>query len=426
MDYTKRLKSHHEVTKSLEYIFISNEDKKKYVTKLLTEKPNRPRSIYIHVPYCRKICSFCNMNTGYVDESIKDYHKLIIESIKAISKYPYIQGKDFDSVYFGGGTPTILSHRQIDEILKTIHEYLPISKQAEISMETSISELTEDKLYVMKENGVNRFSIGIQSFVDNTRGIFNRIGDGQRAVKKIEKIMDMGFENTNIDLIYNYPEQSMDELNYDLDIIKSLDIAGISMYSLILHEKSLLQSQIKEGIIPNIPDISMERELFGTIYGELMKDKFKVLELTKMVKENRDEYRYIKINNRGGDCLALGIGAGGKLGNYKYFNMTTKHMIDRNSAPISFMGKIVTDEYEKIDRIIGEMQFGKIDFKEIQDATNFNFQDKCSDFIGRLQAENLVNLNENGFVLNEDGVFWGNNICRELTMNLIEIFKEKY
>ncbi|MCK4258615.1 MAG: radical SAM protein [Halanaerobiales bacterium] len=161
MVYEKRYKSHHDSTNLLKHTFISNEDPQNYITNLLATEAKKPRSIYIHVPYCTKICSFCNMNRGLLNKDINDYHTLLIDSIKKVYDYLYLQSKEFESIYFGGGTPTTLSAKQIEEVLQTIFDYLPISSNAEISFETSITELTEDRLVVMKEMGVNRFSIGV-------------------------------------------------------------------------------------------------------------------------------------------------------------------------------------------------------------------------------------------------------------------------
>ena len=149
MNFTKRYKSHHDSTALLKKSFTSNGNVKEYLADLLTKQPKNPRTIYIHVPYCRKICSFCNMNRRHVNQTIEDYHMIIIESIKKVSKYPYIQGKDFQSIYFGGGTPTTLSAVQLEAILKAIYDYLPVSPGAEVSIETSISELTDERLIVM-------------------------------------------------------------------------------------------------------------------------------------------------------------------------------------------------------------------------------------------------------------------------------------
>ncbi len=422
MVYENRCRSHHDSTSLLKNTFISEEKPREYIKKLLAAQAKKSRAIYIHVPYCSKICSFCNMNRGLLNKDINQYHALLTESIKKICTYPYIESKEFESVYFGGGTPTTLSAQQIKEVLQAIYDYLPICSNAEISFETSITELTEDRLAVMKEMGVNRFSIGVQSFVDRARKLFARRGTGQDAVDKIGRVIEMGFKNTNIDLIYNYPAQNVEELSYDLGMIKELDLAGLSYYSLIRHEGSVLDKRIKAGEVVHLASLAKEKGFFTKIYRELRKSNYNLLELTKLTNQNRDRYQYIQIRNRGGDVLALGIGAGGRLGDYSYFNGMSKEMIENNKSPLSPMGRIVTADYNRIDRIRGQLQFGTLNFREIEAEIDFDLKENCAEFLAEIAAKGLIELDEKGFELTEDGIFWGNNISRDLTNRIVEIY----
>ncbi|SHH71975.1 oxygen-independent coproporphyrinogen-3 oxidase [Caloranaerobacter azorensis DSM 13643] len=423
--YSIRQRSHHASLVKLKDAFTDRQNHIEYIKKVLKTKADRPRAIYIHIPYCVKLCSFCNLNRVKLDSSVEDYHKLIIRQIKSIADYEYIQSKEFESVYFGGGTPTVLSAKQIEAILKTMHDLLPISRDAEISVETSISELTEEKLDVMKEMGVNRFSIGVQTFVDRGRRQLGRRGSGYDAIKKIQKVIDKGFKNTNIDLIYNYPGQTKEELYFDLKIIKELDIAGISYYSLILHEGSMLSKLIKEGKIAEPPGIEEEKIFFDIIYEELLDSGFDVLEITKLVKKNRDKYQYIQVKNRAGDCLAFGNGAGGRLKNYLYYNQPTISKILYKILPVSPMGKVITNNYNVVDKMIGQVQFGYISFNQLDAETNEKMYQYCKDFIDRLLENGLIKKDGNKYKLTKDGIFWGNNICSDFTERLINFF-EKY
>ncbi|MGV8146176.1 MAG: coproporphyrinogen-III oxidase family protein [Alkaliphilus sp.] len=422
--YTERLKSHHASQVYLKNAFVDSQSQIGYVKNLLQTEAHRPRSVYIHVPYCSNLCSFCNLNRTMINASAADYHKLIIKQIKAIADYPYIQSKEFDSIYFGGGTPTVLSAKQWELILDTMHNLLPISKTAEISVETSITELTEARLEILKRMGVNRLSIGVQTFVDRGRRLLKRRGSGEDTIAKINKVLDMGFKNTNIDLIYNYSNQTMQELEFDLETIKKLDIAGLSYYSLILHEGSLLSKLIENGKVENLPDISAEKVMFGKVYNELLSNGFELLELTKIVRKNRDEYKYIQVKNRAGDCLALGNGAGGRLGNYLYYNGPMMSKVPKMLLPISPMGKIVTEYYNIVTKIIGQIQFGFISFNQSDDKTNEKIFKHCSTYIEQLLENKLIVEEGEKYRLTKEGIFWGNNICSDVTKLLVGFFNE--
>jgi len=423
--YSERLKSHHASQVYLKNAFVDKQSQIGYVKTLLQTKASRPRAIYIHIPYCTNLCSFCNLNRTMINSSVEDYHKLIIKQIKAVASYPYIQSKEFDSIYFGGGTPTVLSAKQWEQILDAMHSLLPISKTAEISVETSITELTEDRLEILKKMGVNRLSLGVQTFVDRGRKLLKRRGSSSEVIAKIQKAIDMGFKNTNIDLIYNYSNQTMQELEFDLKTIKELDIAGLSYYSLILHEGSVLSKLIEDGKIENLPSISDERVMFGKVYDELLSNGFELLELTKIVRKNRDDYKYIQVKNRAGDCLALGNGAGGRLGNYLYYNGPMMSKVPKMLMPISPMGKVVTESYNVITKIIGQIQFGFISFNQLDDESNLKMHEHASSFIEELLHNRLVAKEGEKYRLTKEGVFWGNNICSDVTKLLVEFLDEE-
>jgi len=423
--YSERLKSHHASQVYLKNAFVDKQSQIGYVKTLLQTKATRPRSIYIHIPYCTNLCSFCNLNRTMINSSVEDYHKLIIKQIKAVASYPYIQSKEFDSIYFGGGTPTVLSAKQWEQILEVMHSLLPISKTAEISVETSITELTGDKLEIFGIMGVNRLSVGVQTFVDRGRKLLKRRGSSNEVISKIKKVVEMGFENTNIDLIYNYPNQTMQELEFDIKTIKELNIAGLSYYSLILYEGSMLGKLIEDGTIENLPDIDAEKLMFDKVYDELLDNGFELLELTKIVRKNRDSYKYIQVKNRAGDCLALGNGAGGRLGNYLYYNGPMMNKVPKMLLPISPMGKVVTEYYNVITKIIGQIQFGYISFNQLDAEINLKMHEHARSFIEELLRNRLVVKEGEKYRLTKEGVFWGNNICSDVTKLLVEFLNEE-
>ena len=425
IDFSKRYRSHHDSTALLKEAFTRKPGPGNYVQGLLAGEAVKPRTIYVHIPYCVKNCSFCNLNRTLITEELQDYHRIIIEQIKKIARYRYIQSKGFESIYLGGGTPTTLAAEQLREVLEAIYTYLPIDPQAEISVESSLSELSEERLAVLQELGVNRLSIGVQTFVDRARNIMGRRGSGEWAAEKLQEVIALGFSNANIDLIYNYPEQTTAELSNDLELINRIDLAGLSFYSLILHRGSRLDQEIADGLRPRLAGIDREKAIFREIFQQLRAGGYGLLELTKLVKPGRDQYKYIQIKNRTGDCLALGLGAGGRLGNYLYYNGMQKELLLQPEPALSPMGREISEEYNIIDRINGELQFGRLDFDQIAVATGFDLKAAVPEWLVELAAMGLSKKSETELVLTDEGVFWGNNIGRELTLRLLDIFKKK-
>ncbi|MDR1624922.1 MAG: DUF454 family protein [Spirochaetia bacterium] len=357
LNLQKRLRSHHEVTAGLEKLFPPKNSGKEYLRKILAEKPQgRPAAIYLHVPFCSKICGFCNLTRSLINKKIDEYHLLLIDKIRKAAAWPYLRDRSFSSVYFGGGTPTCLSADQLAQVLKALHDSFNLGPETEISVETSISELTDEKLKSMKDQGVNRLSIGVQSFLDRGRGLMGRKGDAAFALRRMAEIIDSGFGNTGIDFIYNYPGQTMQELDAELEAAFSLDIAGASVYALILMKGSALDEKIRRGVLPPLAGLDEEKAFSLKILGAFQDRGFTVLEPTKFVRPGRDDYTYVRLQNSWEDVLAIGTGAGGRIGDYVYYNAPVP--MPPWEFPVSRMGRVASPKQVLLEKISGAHQFG--------------------------------------------------------------------
>lgn len=408
--YKTRSKTHHASGTGMKDLIMGSRDLDSYLNSLKTD--NVKNTIYIHIPFCSKICTFCNMRRSLIDPP-KDYADLVVEQIKRYSQYDYIQNKDYDSIYFGGGTPTTLDTNSLRKILQGLKNNLSITDGAEISLETTITELDKEKMEMLFEEGVNRFSIGIQTFSNSGRKTLGRIGDSETVIKKINQLLDIGFSNINIDLIYNYPNQSIDEIYKDIKIASSLDIAGFSFYSLILNDKAQLINTIRSPENYYNENLKREMEGFNIITKEAEKNGFEFLELTKMVRPGRDEYKYINIRHNGGDTLPIGAGAGGNIGNMAIMNELN---LDKFKKQISdfknLKGMVFKPKYYDIKKISSKLQFTQINMEEIE---NQYLKNNVISFFNKLIEEGFAMKKGNIYNLTGKGIFWGNNICRELS-----------
>lgn len=408
--YTVRYKSHHDAASELKKKYTSPEPASSYAAGVLAEPASSRRVIYLHVPFCNKICSFCPFHRP--DELCRrDYHRYLIDEIRRICDFPYMRAP-VDAVNFGGGTPTALLPEQMDAVLTELHRSFDIAPEAEISMESSATELTCEMLEVLKKGGVNRLSIGVQTFDDEGRKLLGRRGDGEHAALGVRRAIEAGIANTSIDLIYHYPGQTMERLEKDLAVIRSLGIAGLSFYSLILHERTPLFRKIDEGERALLTDIGCEYEQFETILHTLAEDGFRPLELTKLVRNGLDRYDYMSIRHTGGSCIALGHGAGGNLENYLYHNSVNVPVISE-AAPISRAGRVVLPTYRLLDALVYDLQKGRADLRIWSEKLGTDLFSLWEDSLERLQGEELVTVANDIVAFTERGIFWGNNIIDE-------------
>ncbi|MCR5742213.1 MAG: coproporphyrinogen III oxidase family protein [Lachnospiraceae bacterium] len=411
MKYDKRLKSHHDAYNSVKERFRQNVDKREYVENILNHEGRAKRALYVHVPFCTKICTFCPFNKVNVLKR-NGYDDYLIGEIDRISGYKYMKGP-IDTVYFGGGTPTALEPKQMARVLRKIQDSFDIRENAEISVETSITELSDEMTEVLISGGVNRLSVGIQTFDDYGRKVLGRRGGGDAAADRLMKTKAAGITNLNIDLIYNWPGETPDILREDIARIKQLGLAGLSYYSLMLHEKTPLYYSVTEQDKARMGQTAWDKEQFDMIMSGLAGVGYKPFELTKMIRDGLDRYDYVGVRHSGGDCIAIGHGAGGNLSGYHYYNMFNAPLLG-DDAPVSAMGVVESDTYMVIDRFINELQRMKVDLDEYGRLLGQDIYTDCRDILDRLACEGLIVMDGKTFSLTNDGMFWGNNIIDEL------------
>ena len=404
--FGERAKSHHASHGAMMAFMRGKREVKEYLNSI--NKGSEKGAVYIHVPFCNKICSFCNMRRSLATP-VEDYAELIVKEIKAYKELEYINNSTFQSIYFGGGTPTTLDSNSLRKILFALRENLTLTEEVEISLETTVTELTSEKLEVLKEGGVNRFSIGIQTFNNSGRNVLGRVGSGEKAYRKIVEMKDIGFKNINIDLIYNYPNQTLKELDEDLDNIFSLDLGGFSFYSLIMMSNSDLKKL-------DLREKDIDEELFNRIYTRAMEKDFSVLELTKLVRH--DEYKYIKTRHSGADTLALGAGAGGGFSNMIYGNPFSlkdyRNYVD-NFHSEQLLGTVIDAKYKHISKLNGEMQQCRIPVEKYSDILG----KEALKLIEELEKEEYIVKAKEGYQMTQKGIYWGNSICEAMSKVII-------
>jgi oxygen-independent coproporphyrinogen III oxidase len=208
--------------------------------------------IYIHIPYCKQQCAYCNFHFRIAQkdklEMLKSMHKEIKE------RKDFLNGKEVSSIYFGGGTPSILSISEIKHLIQTIYTLYSVNEDAEITVECNPDDLTGPKLSSYKKIGVNRLSIGVQSFADADLKFMNRSHNAKEAIESIELAKKVGFENITIDLIYGLPNQTLKQWQKNLHIMFSLGIQHFSAYALTIEEKTALYHLVKNKKLEVLSD----------------------------------------------------------------------------------------------------------------------------------------------------------------------------
>jgi oxygen-independent coproporphyrinogen III oxidase len=233
--------------------------------------------IYIHIPFCSKRCTYCDFYTEVAPDLIPDLVKHLVKEITV--RKDYLKNETISTIYFGGGTPSILSREQFSEILNSIFAVYTVEENAEITFEANPDDLTVDFFDSIKHLPFNRISIGIQSFDDNDLKRINRRHTADQAIKAVKNAQNAGFDNISIDLIYGLPLQSVEDWKKQLDIALSLNIQHVSAYGLTYEEGTALWKQREKGLVKPIIDETMN-EMYLLLVKKMKEKGFEAYEIS--------------------------------------------------------------------------------------------------------------------------------------------------
>ncbi len=218
--------------------------------------------LYFHIPFCHQKCSYCDF---YFTTQTRHQDRFADALIKELEQREHEWKKSgIKSIYFGGGTPSLINSDHIEKILNHISRHARIVPNAEITLEANPEDITPGNLQAWKSAGVNRLSIGIQSFDDQILKLLHRNHDASKALKSIEQARKSGFYNLNIDLIFGIPGLNIQTWEKQLNLFLKLDIPHLSAYALSIENKTLLQYQIRKNILKMTPDECYEKQFYLT------------------------------------------------------------------------------------------------------------------------------------------------------------------
>ncbi|RYE16568.1 MAG: radical SAM family heme chaperone HemW, partial [Sphingobacteriaceae bacterium] len=200
--------------------------------------------IYLHIPFCKRACHYCDFHFS----TSFQYKTEILQALKQeiILQKQYLQNEEIETIYFGGGTPSVLETAEINALLDTVFSNFKVNAEAEITLEANPDDLSPQKIKSLKQTPVNRFSIGVQSFFEEDLIWMNRAHNAVEAFTSIKTAQDYGFENITIDLIYGYPLLSNDKWQYNLEQFFRLKIPHLSAYSMTVEPQTALASFISK------------------------------------------------------------------------------------------------------------------------------------------------------------------------------------
>ena len=352
-------------------------------------------SIYIHIPFCRKICSYCDFCKMYYYEDIASKYLDTLE--KEIANYD-LKGT-YKTLYIGGGTPSALSIDNLNKLF-AITRNIKLSSDYEFTFECNIDDISKEKLELLKENRVNRLSIGVETTNDKLQKLINRSHTKEEISTNINLAKEY-FSNINIDLIYAIPGETIDILKDDLDFITSFEPNHLSIYSLIIEEHTKL------FIDKTLPiDEELDNKMYYFIIDYLSKKGYHHYETSNFSKEgNESKHNLTYWNNEG--YYGFGMGASGFIDKYRYTNTRSINKYLNNNYLSS---KEILDEKIMMqnEMILGLRKTRGVDLTKFKEKYHKDVKEVFD--IDRLINEKLLEINDNYIYIPKDKIYISNYI----------------
>ncbi len=275
-----------------------------------------PLSLYIHIPWCVRKCPYCDFNSHENKNAVseKQYITALIADLD--QELPDIWGRQLHSIFIGGGTPSLFSAEAIDELLCAVRARLPFTGDTEVTLEANPGAIEAQKFHEFRATGINRLSIGVQSFNDDALQRIGRIHGRQEALRAAELAHDAGFDNVNLDLMFGLPQQSLQQALEDINTAIALEPTHLSHYQLTLEPNTRFHHQP-----PTLPEDELrwtmqekcQEKLAEAGYGHYEVSAY--ARLNKQCQHNLNYWQF-------GDYIGIGAGAHGKVSNAQYQTIT--------------------------------------------------------------------------------------------------------
>ena len=352
-------------------------------------KKDNISSIYIHIPFCKNICSYCDFCKFYYNENLVNKY---LNSLEAEIKDKY-NNEIIETIYIGGGTPSMLTIKELERLF-SILKCIKTSNNLEFTIECNVEDISLDKLLLFKENKINRLSIGVQSFQDRILLYLDRKYNKDLIINNIN-LAKKYFNNINVDLIYAVIDENISELKNDLELFISLNVPHISTYSLIIENNTKLKINKIDYI-----DEEIDRKMYDLICNKLKENDYIHYEISNFSKsgyESKHNLTYWKNQKYYG----FGLGASGYIENYRYTN--TKNINKYLNSEYLYEKELITNELDASNyAMLGLRTIYGVDKNKFKELFGIDFIEYFK--VKQLILDNILLENNSSYYINPD--YW--------------------
>jgi oxygen-independent coproporphyrinogen-3 oxidase len=374
--------------------------------------------IYIHIPFCKQACHYCDF---HFSTSLKKKDEMVLALVKEIElRKGEFHDEEVETIYFGGGTPSRLQIADLRLQIDSIYKNYKVVKNPEITLEANPDDLSEDYLIELTKIGVNRLSIGIQSFFEDDLKLMNRAHNADEAKRCLE-VATKYFDNISVDLIYGIPNMSNEKWKQNIETALSFGITHISSYALTVEPKTALHTFIQKGIISPLDD-EVAQEHFQILVDTLTEQDFIHYELSNFAKEN-----YFSKNNSaywlGKKYIGIGPSAHSFDGEKRGWNVSNNSVyiksIQENKLPIETEVLSKTDRYNEYI-MTGLRTIWGVSLDRIEIEFGAKYLDYLNQHAAKYIEDHLLFVDENILRTTKKGKFLSDGIASDLFLLNLE------
>ncbi|GMU95264.1 radical SAM family heme chaperone HemW [Ignavibacterium album] len=375
----------------------------------------KPTALYIHIPFCDHKCIYCDFYSIITTDNIEKFLSALKDEINYYSKL-YSAEREIISLFFGGGTPSLMNATYISGIIDHINKNFSFGKEPEITLETNPGTVDEKKLTDFRKAGINRISIGIQSFDENDLQFLTRIHDKQTAINTVHNAVKSGFENISIDLIFNLPGQTKEKWKANLEQAVRLPIKHISAYSLILERGTILNKMVLDGEV-KIQSADYDAELYELTIDFLSNNGFTQYEVSNFAKPG-----YECIHNKAyweyKDYIGFGPSAhsfvnGKRWWNYSSLKRYISEVKEKQNAMMNY--ELLNKDQMKNEYIMLALRSKGLNLRDYINKFGSDWLDGHLKDFEFLRKENFIEYDHNSIKLTPKGYA----ICDEILSKIL-------
>ncbi|HIA35633.1 MAG TPA: radical SAM family heme chaperone HemW [Flavobacteriales bacterium] len=374
--------------------------------------------IYVHIPFCKQACHYCNFHFSTNNSRKKDFVEALLKEITL--RRDYLQNEEVQTIYFGGGTPSLLRVQEIDKIIKTISGNFRLGGDLEITLEVNPDDIASKDLGFLtdlRSTSVNRISIGIQSFDNEDLKFMNRSHCNEQALRAIENCLNSGYHNINADLIYGTP--TLTDKNWEQNLYRLIDygVPHISAYALTVEKKTALHTFIRNGTVKPIDETKVAAH-FEMLVESLNNNKFIHYEISNFALKgfiSRHNSNYWKSKN----YLGLGPSAHSYNGNTRQWNVANNHryidQIAKNTPDFEIEILSLENKYNEYILTSLRTMWG-VDLFYLMENFGKSIE---KHFLKQVQKhiDNSISITDKNYILTNSGKLFADRIASDLFLN---------